>query len=72
LWRKEKKEMAMTDEEIRNWITDQQREYAAGTLAKSRIRRLERIPGWEWGCEPGPLTPTAKVEDLLMRSAALA
>ena len=60
----------MTDEETWNWIADQQ-QYAVGTLAKWRIRRLERIPGWEWGCEPGPLPPTARVEDVLVRSAAL-
>lgn len=64
--------MAMTDKSIKDFMADQQRQYAAGTLPKWRIRRLEQIPGWEWGCKPGPLTPAAKAEDMLMRSAGLA
>jgi len=38
----------LEDEGIDELIECLRLEYAAGTLSKTKIDRLERIPGWSW------------------------
>ena len=59
----------MTDTEVQKWMEDKRKQYAAGTLPLWQRDAIERIPGWHWGCEPGPLTKAAKQEDILVRVA---
>jgi hypothetical protein len=38
----------LTDKQIVEWVQLHREKYAAGTLRKWQIERLERIPGWSW------------------------
>lgn len=53
----------MTDKKAKTWIAAQRSAYEAGELPKWKIRRIESIPGWQWGVDPGSLTARAKRED---------
>lgn len=64
--------MAMTtkkisDRKMEAWIAKQREAYAAGKLSQWKIDMLEKIPGWEWGVEPGKPTQEAIREDVLVR-----
>jgi hypothetical protein len=41
----------LSNKQIEKWVQRQRLEYAAGTLSKRKIDRLERIPGWSWAPE---------------------
>lgn len=42
----------LTDKQIEKWVQLHREKYAAGTLRKWQMNRLEHIPGWSWVAEP--------------------
>ena len=49
----------LNDKQLEKWVQRQRQEYAAGTLSKRKIDRLERIPGWSWN--PESVAPTKPI-----------
>jgi len=52
----------MTEAQCKAWIAKQRREYAAGTLPQWKIDQVNKIPGWDWGVERGPVVPPSELD----------
>ena len=44
--------MTKTHTKAEAHIADWRRDYRAGILSASKIKRIERIAGWSWGDKP--------------------